>query len=364
LIEALTRPLTEAEKKSGQRKQTQPARIPFKGTLEEVQYFFTRSQWTDGLPVIPPTEEAVGKMLKGTSHSGEEILGLLRPEFWQVNVEKIAINAVMAGCKPQDLPVVLAAVAGYIEKEHESMLVSATSMVAMHLVNGPIRNEIGMNKGLGAQGPGNQANASIGRAITLCLINLGGWWPGRSSMGTQGHPAQYTFCIPENEETSPWEPFHAGKGYRAEESTLSVFIDFGGLGGGCEGGLRAIPRALRSIQNPRGATVLLDPSLAKIISDEGYTKKELQQWLWENTTMSFKEWWQGPFLPNFMEKHIGEPGYWPESYKRGNLPPDTIVHCFPSAETINIIVVGGASKILFQSGGNKYRFSSSIDRWR
>jgi hypothetical protein len=364
IIEALTKPLAAAEKKVGPRQQVQPHRIQFKGTLDEVQYFFIKNQWTDGLPIIPPTEDRVEKMLAGTSQPPDKVLGLMGPEFWEVTVEKVAINAVMAGCKPEYLPVVLAATGGAIEKDQRSWMVSATSIVPMYLVNGPIRNEIGMNAGLGAQGPGNQANASIGRAIMLCQINLGGWWPGRNALGSQGHPAQYTFCVPENEEQSPWEPFHVDMGYQAEESVLSLFVEYGGMCGGCEGMRRTIPKSLSNIQRPFQATVLLDPSLAQIISDEGFTKQELQKWLWENTTETFEEWWQDPFLPNFIEKNIGEPGYWPERYKKGNLPPDTIVPKFPSPESINVIVIGGGSKVLYQTGGNKYRFSASIDRWR
>jgi hypothetical protein len=364
MIEALTRPLTADEKTSRPREQVKPARITSKGTLDEIQNFFTENQWTDGLPIIPPTEDRVEKMLKGTSHRLDEVMGLMGPEFWEVTVEKVAINAVMAGCKPDYLPVALAAISGCIEKDRGQWMVSATSIVPMYLVNGPIRNEISMNASLGAQGPGNQANASIGRAIMLGFINLGGWWPGRNSLGSQGHPAQYTFCVPENEEQSPWEPYHVEKGYKAEESVLSVLVEYGGMCGGCEGMRRTMPKSLSNIQRPFQGTILLDPSLAQIIANEGFTKKELQKWLWENTTETFEEWWQDPFLPNFIEKNIGEPGYWPERYKKGNQPPDAVVPKFPTPESLNIVIIGGGSKVLYQTGGNKFQFSVSIDRWR
>ena len=234
----------------------------------------------------------------------------------------------------------------------------------MYLVNGPIRNEIGMNRGLGAMGPGNQANGSIGRAIMLCYINLGGWWPGRNSLGTLGNPGQSTFCLPENEEMSPWEPFHVGKGCSPDESVLSTFAEYGCFSGGCEGMRRTMPKSLSSVQRPSGATILIDPALAEVISREGYSKKRLQQWLWENTTETFEEFWQDPLLPNFIETYIGLPGYWPETYKKGNLPPDEIVHKFPSPDSINIVVVGGGSKLLYQTGGQKFRYASPIDRWR
>ena len=94
------------------------------------------------------------------------------------------------------------------------------------------------------------------------------------------------------------------------------------------------------------------------------SKKEFRKWLWENTTETFEEWWQDPFLPNFIEKNIGKPGSWPERYKKGNLPPDEIVPKFPSPETINVVIIGGGSKVLYQTGGNKYQFSAPIDKWR
>ena len=364
VLEALTKPLTIEEKANLPMEQVNQTRLPFRGTLDEVQYFFTKNQWTDGLPIIPPTEERLENMLKGTSHPPEQILGFLGPEQWQVTVEKIAINAVMAGCKPEYLPIVLTAIGGSLKGGINSWMVSATSLVPMYLVNGPIRNELGMNAGMGAQGPGNQANATIGRAIMLCIINLGGWWPDRNAMGSQGHPAQYTFCVPENEEASPWQPFHVDYGYKSKESVLSFLIEYGGMCGGCEGMRRTIPKSLSNIQRPGGATILLDPSLAQIISNEGFTKEELKKWIWKNTTETFEEWWKDPFLPNFTEKNIGKPGSWPESYKKGNFQPDAIVPKFPSPETINVIVIGGGSKVLYQTGGNKLQLLASIDEWR
>jgi len=321
---ALTIPLTEEEMKTGEIQPPDEPEILVGGTLEEVQEYFHHFRMTDGLPIIPPTRDRVSEMLKGTSHAPDEILGLIRPEFLQVSVEKVAINAVMAGCNPEYLPVILAIVEGYIEHDAEMWIVSATSMVNFHLVNGPIRNAIGMNRGVGAQGPGNQANATMGRAATLCNINLGGWWPGKNCLGTQGHPAQYTFCVPENEELSAWEPFHVERGYKSDENVVSTFTEFGGFYGSCEGMRQAMPKSLLSVQRCNQAAILIDPSLSEIILREGYTKRKLKEWLWENTTETFESWWQDPFLPNFLDKRFGEPGYWPKTYQRGNLPPDTI----------------------------------------
>ena len=163
---------------------------------------------------------------------------------------------------------------------------------------------------------------------------------------------------------SPWAPFHVGKGFKAEESIISCFSEYGCFSGGCEGMRRTMPKALSNIQRPYQATLLIDPALAQVICREGFTKRGLQEWLWENTKETFEEWWQDPFLDNFIETYIGLPGYWPEKYKRGNLPPDEIVHKYPYPESINIVVVGGGGKLLYQAGGHKLRFTGSIDRWR
>jgi hypothetical protein len=364
IMEALSRPLDEEERRTDLIEPPKLPRIALNGAFEEIQDYFHTFQWSDGLPIIPPTEDKVEEMIKGTRHPRDEVIGLLRPEFLQVTVEKVAINAVMAGCKPEYLPVILAIVEGYVKHETENWIVSTTSVVNFHLVNGPIRDQIGMNRGIGAQGPGNQANACIGRAATLCNINLGGWWPGRNSLGTQGHPAQYICCAPENEEMSPWEPFHVEKGYHKGDNIVSIFIEFGGFYGSCEGMRPTMPKSLSNIQRPFKATVLLDPSLADIISREGYSKQDLKKWLWENTTETFDEWWRDPFLPNAFEKYIGEPGYWPENYRRGSMRPDEIVPKFPSPESIDLIVIGGGAKPLYQVGGMKYRCSESIDKWK
>src|SRR5262249_54687108 len=155
------------------------------GTLAEVQTYFDEHHWTDGLPIVPPTEDAVAAMLKGTHHGKDEIVTrAMVPEGWPVTVEKVAINGVMAGAPPSAMPVLLAAVEAFGSGHFASSVRSTNSFSFMQIVNGPIAREIGMNAGTYALGPGNRANASIGRALRLFIYNLGGGENGVNLMGT------------------------------------------------------------------------------------------------------------------------------------------------------------------------------------
>jgi hypothetical protein len=192
LVKALITPLTEKEKQIGAPVQRKLGRVAISGTLDEVQDYFYEHHWSDGLPIIPPTEEKVKEMLKGTSHSPDEVVTTyMWPESWMVTVEKVAIVGVMAGCKPDYMPVLLAIIEAWGNGKHfESTVRSTTSFAFPILVNGPIRNQIGMNAGGNALGPGNRANATIGRFLRLAIINLGGSWPGINDMSSQGNTAK------------------------------------------------------------------------------------------------------------------------------------------------------------------------------
>ncbi len=179
---------------------------------------------TDGLPVCPPTEEAVREMLAATSRDPSEVIGLIAPRWGRATVEKIAVNAVMAGCLPEYLPVVLAAVEGLVCEHSPLETVQSTTapLAPVIIINGPIKKTLQINYGSGCLGPGWQANATIGRAIRLLLLNVGGGIPGESDMATTGHPHKYTFCFGENEEASPWEPLHVEQGFPLEQSTVTI----------------------------------------------------------------------------------------------------------------------------------------------
>ena len=199
------------------------------GSLEdEMEACFERG-WTDGLPVVPPTEERVLRMLEGTTRSPDALVGIAPPNYNECTVEKVAINAVMAGCKPEYLPVVLAAVEAVLTEEFGMHGLLATTFFAgpMIVVNGPITREIGMNSQVNALGQGNRANATIGRALQLIIRNVGGGVPGGVDRAMLGNPGKYTFCFAEREDDSPWESLAVERGFSSDVSTVSLFAASG-----------------------------------------------------------------------------------------------------------------------------------------
>ena len=210
---------------------------------DNLRALFERSHWTDFLPIVLPTEERVVAMLDGTSHNPNEVIGRLRPtitrEFWEFTVEKVAVNAVMAGARPEYFPTILATAAAValppgVAGENLidvadlgsslARVSSTTSWATMTIVNGPVRDEIGMNYGIGALAPYNRANATIGRAFGLLSQNLqGGSVPGETYMGSLGNPLAYnSTCFAENEQRSPWDPLHVRRGFSRDESTVTI----------------------------------------------------------------------------------------------------------------------------------------------
>lgn len=187
--------------------------------------FFFEQGLTDGLPVVPPTEERVQRMLAETKRDPQEVLGTIGPNYGRATVEKVAINAVMAGCHPSYFPTILAVAEALSDEKFNAHALNVTTFSAtpLTIINGPVRNEIGVNCGHNALGHGFRANATIGRMVRLCIMNIGGAKPHQITKATMGHPAQYTFCVGENEEESPWEPLHVEKGFRLEQSTVTLF---------------------------------------------------------------------------------------------------------------------------------------------
>jgi hypothetical protein len=192
-------------------------RIAVSDSLEEISELYYERGWTDGLPIVPPTEDRVARMLSGTIRNAQEVVGEVPPGQGEGTVEKIAINAVMVGCTPDAMPVILAALEAMLEEPFNLYGIQATThpVAPLLIVNGPIRNKIGINSGYNVFGQGTRANATIGRAIRLILVNLGGGIPGKLDRSTQGQPSKYSFCIAENEEASPWAPLHVERGFDA-----------------------------------------------------------------------------------------------------------------------------------------------------
>jgi hypothetical protein len=286
IIAALTKPLTAEEKSPKPREPEKPQRLIFKGSLAEVNEFFYRRGWTDGLPIIPPTEEAVKEMLTGTDLPPDKLLGKLQSRNGKATIEKIAINAVMAGCLPTYLPVLIAGTINLLESEpgfmgYTTFGFSTGSWAPFWIISGPIRNEINVNSGSGAFSPGNIANAAIGRAMGLIVKNIGGVRKGVEDMGVMGNPLKYTAVIAENEEASPWEPLHVEYGYKKEESTITVsfpqsYYQHWPYGSDAQSLLNSIvdniPRGMRY-------TIVMTPPHAKNLAREGYDKEKIKKYI-------------------------------------------------------------------------------------
>src|SRR5215470_4632035 len=224
VLDGLTRPFDVSELGPLEFDRSTPRLLP-SDTEDSLHRLFLESEWTDKLPIVIPTEERVETMLKATRRKPDDVVGRMRPthfrEYWEYTVEKVAVNAVMAGARPEHFPVILALAATGVSARGSS----TSSLATMAVVNGPIRREVGMNAGIGAMGPFNQANAVIGRAYGLLSQNLqGGSVPGVTYMGSQGNGYAYaSVTFAENEERSPWEPFHVQHGFGSADSAVSVF---------------------------------------------------------------------------------------------------------------------------------------------
>ena len=345
LLGALTRPLAAADMGGVDFDRSSP-RLLEPATENELQLLFRESGWTDYLPIVLPTEERVEAMLAGTSRGRDEIVGRLRPtnyrELWEFTVEKVAVNAVMAGADPSHFPVILALAASGLTARSSTTGSSSPLVV----VNGPIRHELAMNSGIGALGPYSHANAAIGRAYSLLSQNLqGGSVPGVSYMGAQGNPTNFA-CVTfaENEEQSPWEPYHVQQGFSSDESTVSILHC---LGSTWSEGLREhwrekLTAILSGLEPFLGVTLVLDPTLARELHDRyGFTsKQQLAAWIHENVRIPARRYWNYFGTATFIREDavLGvEP--W-ASYLAA--PPEQLVPVF-EPEWVHVVVVGGGT---------------------
>jgi hypothetical protein len=280
-IEGLTRPLSPEEKSPKQQTGKTP-RIAFKGSLQEVNRYYYNKGWTDGLPIIPPTEEAVAEMLTGTDLPPDHIVATLIPRKGKATVEKIAINAVMAGALPTHMPVLIATVQSLADPKtrFDTFEVSTGSWAPFLAINGRIRNDININCSSGALSPGNIANAAIGRGVGLIVKNIGGARKAIEDMGVIGNPGKYSLVIGEDEEASPWEPVSVERGFKKEDNPVTVFfpntfIQTVPVGTDAQG----ILDTLSGMVSTTMSSLILIPSWAKVLSNEGYTKQKVKEYL-------------------------------------------------------------------------------------
>lgn len=266
------------------------------------QEMFFASGWTDGLPVVAPTAEKVAGMLAAVERDPQELIGPIPPGMRMGSVEKIAINAVMAGCKPEYFPVVLAAVEAAIEDKFQlySIQTATNTTAPMIIVNGPIAKEIGLNSGHNVMGQGNRANATIGRALQLVLRNIGGDLPGVTDMATHGQAGKFTACIAEAEAENPWTPLHVELGYDPEDSTVTLVgasAPQNVFTYGCENGDEIMETFIGSMLGlghnnilfPSGPLLVISPEHAAALAREGYTKERIRRVIFERARIPMSQ---------------------------------------------------------------------------
>ena len=267
----------------------QARRIEVAPLQDEHELAFERG-WSDGLPVVPPTEDRVLRMLAGVARAPEEIVGVIPPDYAPCSVEKVAINAVMAGCKPDYFPVVLAAVEAACQDEFcmHGLLATTYFAAPVIIVNGPIAREIGMNSAHNALGQGNRANATIGRALQLVIRNVGGGKPGGVDRSTLGQPGKIGFCFAEREHDSYWESLSVERGFAPDQSTVTLFA-----GGGVhvlgdqksrepESLTRSIASMLRGLHHPKlyggpDALLVISPEHMRVFREAGWSKARFRE---------------------------------------------------------------------------------------
>jgi len=372
IVEALTKPVSLKKPESAP-SEAPGAAIPQMlvgpDTEDNLQRLFYDKGWTDGLPIILPTEERVRKMLAGTSAPPDKVVAegfnMESGERRAYTVNNIAVIAVMAGARPEFFPVILAIAAA----NRSAISPSTTAFASILLVNGPIRKKIGMNSGIGVYGPGNMANAVLGRAWTLMTFCHGGGKARKDMWSSQGSNLTYNNnCIAENEELSVWTPFHVDKGFKAEESVVSIFGGWGEINSPGAASHRSLVEEL-SIEYgtipplESGATIVMDPLVARSLKENlGFSKKQdFCQHMSKNVKIPAGQYWKTDYIDMLVasQAYQGVEPY--ASWKK--LPDNALITPFPNPANINLIVAGGAVSPLWKATDYRHGISVSVDKW-
>lgn len=301
---------------------------------------FYRRGWTDGLPIVAPTLGRVEEMLRFTDLPRKAVIAELDPLKGEASVEKIAANAVMAGCRPEYLPIVVSAVEAIADPQFNLRGVQTTdeNVAPLLIINGPIARRLEINAGFGALGPGWQANATLGRALRLILNNIGGGWPGAVSFAGIGQPGRYTMCLAENEAQSPWPPLHVELGHDARTSTVTLMRAETAIN--VTGGLAEVASVMGSaasffaLLHSGKVAVVLAPYVAQKLASEGWSKDDVRRCLYEQGRVSVAalEW-------SWLFSSVLGREKWPDWVRRaaeqGSVP--AVKH----PEDITLIVAGG-----------------------
>ena len=316
--------------------------------VDPIESLFERGV-TDGLPAVPPTRERVEHAIAAAGRPADELVAEVPPNYGRATVEKVAVNAVMAGCRPEYLPVVLAAVEAICDDAFDLHGVAATTNAPAPLlvINGPVRKTLDVNCGAGVFGPGWRANATIGRAVRLVCVNVGGATPGVVSMSTFAHPGRYTYCIGEWEEQNPWEPLHVEHGFERSESTVAVLAADAPLGvydhrsRTAPDLLATIAGSMAVIMNHKmthwGDTLLvIGPEHARTLAADGWGKAEVRRFLFERLQRPVRELVPGRDGGEGLPEHVLRKFAHPER-------EETRVPKFRAPEHIKIVVAGGTA---------------------
>ena len=307
--------------------------------------------WSDGLPLVPPTRSRVADFVAASGRRAEELIGNIPPMGGQATVQKIAANAVMAGCRPEYMPVLIAAVDALLDRSVNvgGMICSMHDSIPLLIINGPIRSKLNVNARFNVFGQGWRANATIGRAVNLLLVNLGGAKPGEADRSTFGQPGNFAFCIAENEEESPFDPLHVDRGFKREESTVTVIgTEAPHINNNATAeNARDVLLTTVSMMTNRGAmnsylqgelVVCLGPEHAKIIASEGWKKVDVQQFLFEHARNPIRELKRGGPYGSDVQRYKT----WPRWVDRTD--DDAMVPVTRRASDFLVLVAGGPGK--------------------
>lgn len=328
---------------------TSGASIEADDDLEAINRLVMERGWGDGLPVVPPTAARVEAMLAYCDRPWSESIAKIAPRYGEATPLRLAANAVMAGCAPNYFPLVLLIIEALCEEPFNLYAIQSTTHLCAPLVvvNGPVANELGINSGHNAFGPGNRANATIGRAVRLALLNIGGAIPALGDMSTFGAPSKYSYLVAENEAANPWGPLHVARGLPAGASAVTVVgaecphnvndhESITGLGtlmtvAGTMGGVGSND-PLYGVAQPM---VIFGPEHAKTVADDGYSLADVKRFLYEHATISLRR-----FSSENVERRLKVT--FKERY--ANAGPDAQVPIVQSPDDILVAVVGGAGK--------------------
>jgi hypothetical protein len=321
--------------------------VELEDDLEQISRAYYMRGWTDGLPIVPPTEARVRCMLAGTMRAAQEVLGRMPPRWGEATVEKVAINAVMAGCLPAYMPVLITAIEAMLEPQFNLYGIQATThpVAPLLILNGPLARTLEVNSGYNAYGPGWRANATIGRAVRLILLNIGGGVPGKGDRSTQGSPAKFSYCIAENEARNPWASLHVERGFSPDTSTVTVW---GGesphnindhVSQSAANLLTTVADAAATMGmnnlylNDTEMLIVLGPEHAATIAADGWLKSDVQKFLFEHARVPLKR-----------AKHGGMWGMqdWPKWLDLQN--DATRIPVVRRWEDMVVLVAGGAGK--------------------